>query len=81
MAKGINVQVAAWCHYYWKATNPGGERFYRKLLDRAFTQGLLHEIRECVWNVEEMSVTLPSAQSELSAVMEFENQDWVKNIA
>jgi hypothetical protein len=28
MAKWINVQVVAWCHYYWKATNPGRERFY-----------------------------------------------------
>ncbi len=28
-----------------------------------------------------MSVTLPNAQLELSAVMEFENQEWVKNTA
>jgi hypothetical protein len=33
MIKQINVQVVAWCHFYWKATNPGGERFYRKLSD------------------------------------------------
>jgi hypothetical protein len=81
MAKRINVQVAAWCHYYWKATNPGRERFYRKLLDRAFSQVLLHEISKCLWNAKEMSVTSPNVQSELSAVMEFKNQDWVKNIA
>jgi hypothetical protein len=61
--------------------NPGGERFYRKLSDRALNQVLLHEISKCVWDAEEMSVTLPNAQSELSAVMEFKNQDWVKNIA
>jgi hypothetical protein len=79
MAKRINVQVTAWCHFYWKATNPGGERFYRKLLDRAFSQVLLHEISECVCNAKEMSVTSPNTQSELSAVMEFKNQDWVKN--
>jgi hypothetical protein len=79
MAKWINVQVAAWCHYYWKATNPGGERFYRKLPDRAFSQVLLHEISKCAWNAKEMSVTSPNVQSELSALMEFENQDWVKN--
>ncbi len=24
MAKHINVQVTAWCHYYWKDTNKGG---------------------------------------------------------
>jgi hypothetical protein len=80
-AKWINVQVVAWCHYYWKATNPGGERFYRKLTDRASSQVLLYEISECVWNAKEMSVTSPNAQSELSAVMESKNQDWVKNIA
>ncbi len=34
-----------------------------------------------MWDAEEMSVTLPNAQSELSAVKEFKNQDWVKNIA
>jgi hypothetical protein len=81
MAAWINVQVTVWCHYYWKATNLGGERFYRKLSDRAFSQVLLHEISKCVWDAEEMSMTSPNAQSELSAVMEFENQDWVKNIA
>ncbi len=81
MAKQINVQVAAWCRFYWKATNPGGERFYRKLSDRAFSQVLLHETSKCVWNAKEMFVTLPDAQLELSAVMEFENHDRVKNIA
>ncbi len=81
MAERINVLVMASCHFYWKATNPDGERFYKKLLDRAFSQVLLHIISECVWNAEEMYVTSPNEQSELSAVMEFENQDWVKNIA
>jgi len=28
MAEQMNVQIAAWCHFYWKSTNPGGERFY-----------------------------------------------------
>ncbi len=28
MAKRMNVQIAAWCHFYWKSTNPGGEQFY-----------------------------------------------------
>jgi hypothetical protein len=81
MAKWINVQVAAWCHFYWNATNTGGERFYRKLSDRAFSLVLLHEISKCVRDAEEMSMTSPNAQSELSAVMEFKHQDWVKNIA
>ena len=81
MAKQMNVQIAAWCHFYWEETNPGGEKFYRKLLDQAFSQVLLHEISECVWDAETRSVTLPTAQLELSAVMEFKNQDWVKSIA
>jgi hypothetical protein len=25
MAKQMNVQIAAWCHYYWKETNPGAK--------------------------------------------------------
>ncbi len=33
MAEKFNVQIAAWCHFYWKSTNPGGKRFYRKLSD------------------------------------------------
>jgi hypothetical protein len=33
MAERMNVQIAAWCHYYWKETNPGAERFYHKLLE------------------------------------------------
>ncbi len=33
MAKKMNVQIAAWCHVYWKSTNQGGERFYQKLSD------------------------------------------------
>jgi hypothetical protein len=36
IAERINVQVAAWCHYYWKDTNKGGERFFKKLVERAF---------------------------------------------
>ena len=28
LAEQMNVQIAAWCHFYWKSTNPGGERFY-----------------------------------------------------
>jgi hypothetical protein len=75
MVEQINVQVMPWSHYYWKTTNPGGERFYRKLLDRAFSQVLLHEISECVWSAKEMSATSPNAQLDLSAVMVFENQD------
>jgi hypothetical protein len=33
IAERMNVQILAWCHFYWKSTNPGGERFYRKLYD------------------------------------------------
>jgi hypothetical protein len=44
MAERMNIQIAAWCHFYWKETNPGADRFYQKLSDRAFNQVLLHEI-------------------------------------
>ncbi len=81
MAKRMNVQIAAWCHFYWKDTNPGGEKFYRKFLDRAFNQVLLHKISKCERDTEAMAVLLPHTQSEMSAVMEFGIQDWVKNIA
>jgi hypothetical protein len=42
---------------------------------------MLHKISECKWNEETMLVTLLNSQSELSAVIEFENQDWVKDLA
>jgi hypothetical protein len=45
MAEKMTVQIAAWCHFYWQDTNPGAERFYRKLSDRAFNQVLCHEMR------------------------------------
>ncbi len=47
MAERINVQAATWCHFYWKDTNKGGERFFRKLSERAFNGHLIHEISEC----------------------------------
>jgi hypothetical protein len=81
MAKKMNVQIAAWCHFYWKSTNPGGKRFYQKLSDQAFSQVMLHEIKECKWDEETRMVTLPTSHSELSEVIEFENQDWVKILA
>jgi hypothetical protein len=79
MAEKMNVQIAAWCHFYWKSTNPGGERFYRKLSNRAFNQ-VMHEISECEWDDKTRMVTSPTLRSKLSAVIEFENQDWVKNL-
>jgi hypothetical protein len=78
MAERMNIQIAAWCHFYWKELNPGAERFYRKLSDRAFNQVLLHEIGQCTWDSSLKAVTSPSAQSEMSAIAEFEQQDWVK---
>jgi hypothetical protein len=81
MAKRMNIQIAAWCHFYWKSTNPGGERFYRKLSNQAFNQVMLHKISECKWEEKTMSVTSPTSQSELSVIIEFENQEWVKNLA
>jgi hypothetical protein len=81
MAEIMNVQIAAWCHFYWKETNPGAERFFRKLSDRAFSQVLLHEISDCTWDSTLKAVTSPSAQSEMSAIAEFKQQEWVKLLA
>jgi hypothetical protein len=81
MAEKTNIQIAAWCHFYWKESNPGTDRFYRKLSDRAFSQVLLHEIRKCTWDSSLKAVTSPIAQSEMSAIAEFEQQDWVKLLA
>jgi hypothetical protein len=80
MAKRINVQVAAWCHYYWKDTNKGGERFFKKLAERAFNAHLNHEVSKCAWNATEQVVTSLRSVSEMSAVYEFKSLDWVKNI-
>jgi hypothetical protein len=63
------------CGYF---ANLGAEKFYHKLSDRAFSQVLLHEIGNCTWDLALKAVTSPSAQSEMSAITEFEQQDWVK---
>jgi hypothetical protein len=75
MAEKLNVQITAWCHFYWEPTNPGGEKFYKKLSERAFDQVLIHEISNYKWDAELILVSSPNAQPELSAIMEFENQD------
>ena len=80
LAERINVQVAAWCHFYWKDTNKGGERFFKKLSERAFNCHLIHEISECTWDAKEQEVTSPRSLSEMSALYEFESLDWVQNI-
>jgi len=80
LAERINVQVAAWCHFYWKDTNKGGDRFFKKLSERAFSGHLIHEISECTWDAKEQVVTSPRSVSEMSAVVEFESLDWVQNI-
>jgi hypothetical protein len=80
MAERINVQVAAWCHYYWRETNKGGERFFKKLEERAFNAHLNHEVSECVWDATAQAVTSPRSLSEMSAIYEFESLDWVKDI-
>jgi hypothetical protein len=80
MAEKINVQVAAWCHYYWRETNKGGERFFKKLAERAFNPHLIHEVSECVWDAATQTVTSPRGQSEMAGVYEFESLDWVKEI-
>ncbi len=66
LAERMNVQIAAWCHFYWKDSNPRAKRFYRKLSDRAFSQDLLHEIGDCTWDSKLNAVTSPSAQCQQS---------------
>ena len=81
MAEKMKVQIAAWCHFYWQDTNPGAERFYRKLSDRAFDQVLRHEISACTWDSATKVVTSSRAQTEMAAIAEFEQQDWVQQLA
>jgi hypothetical protein len=78
MAERMNIQITAWCHFYWKESNPGANRFYRKLSDKAFSQVLLQKIGNCTWDSSLRAVTSPSAQSEMLAIAEFKQQDWVK---
>jgi hypothetical protein len=42
---------------------------------------MFHKISKCEWDDKTRTVTSPTLQSELSAVIQFENQDWVKNLA
>jgi hypothetical protein len=81
MAERMNVQIAAWCHIYWKESNPGTDRSYSTLSDRAFSQVLLHEIGKCTWDSSLKAVMSLSAQLEMLAIAEFEQQDWVKLLA
>jgi hypothetical protein len=78
MAEQMNVQIAAWCHFYWKESNPGAKKIYHKLSDRAFSQVLLHDIGECTWDPSLKVVLSPSSQSEMLAIAKFEQQHWVK---
>ncbi len=81
MAERMNVQIAAWCHYYWKETNPGAEQLYHKLSDRAFSQVLHHEISACTWDPVLKAVISPRAQTKISTITEFEQKDWVQQLA
>ena len=78
MAEKMKVQVAAWCHFYWRDTNPAAEKFYCKLSNRAFNQVLCHKISACTWDSGTKVVTSPRAQTEMAAIAEFEQQDWVQ---
>jgi hypothetical protein len=80
MAEQMNVQIAAWCHFDWKETNPGAEQFYCKLSDRAFNQVLQHEISACMWDSKCKAVTSPRAQTKMTAIAEFKQQDWVQQL-
>jgi hypothetical protein len=75
MAERMNVQIAAWYNFYWRDTNPGADRFYRKLSDRAVSQVLLHETSKYTWDPSQKSVSSPRAMSKMSAIAEFEQQD------
>ena len=61
--------------------NPGADRFYRKLSDRAFNQVLLHKINKCTWDPSLKAVTLRRAQTEMATIVDFKQQDWVKQLA
>ena len=82
MAEKMKVQIAAWCHFYWRDTNPGMEKFYCKLSNRAFNQVLRHEISACTWDSAAKVFTSPraQAQTEMAAIAEFEQQDWVQQL-
>ena len=60
--------------------NPGAEKFYRKLSDRAFNQVLCHKISTCTWNSATKVITSPRAQTEMATIAEFEQQDWVQQL-
>jgi hypothetical protein len=81
MAKMMNLLIAAWCHFYQQETNPATDRFYRKLSNRAFSRIFFHEIKKCSWDSSLKAVTSPSAQSKISAIKDFEQQDWDKFLA
>jgi hypothetical protein len=78
-AERINHNVAAWCINYWKDNNPGGASFFKKLAGKAFCQVQLHEVSKCTWDSATQTVTSPHAQSDMEAVVEFKNQDWVQD--
>ncbi len=50
------------------------------MLDRAFDKVLLHEINECTWDSSLKVVILPRAQLEMTAIADFEQQDWVMQL-
>jgi hypothetical protein len=80
MAEQMKVQIPAWCHFYWRDTNPGAEKFYCKLCDKAFNQVLRHKISACIWDSATKVITSPRAQTEMAAIAEFEQQDWVQQL-
>ena len=79
IAEHINIQAAAWCHFYWKDTNKGRERFFMKpLSERAFNGHLIHEINECSWDAKEQVMTSPRSMSKMSAMYKLESLDGLK---
>ena len=80
MAEQMYTNIAAWCNFYcyWNDINPGVEKFYRKLSERAFSQVLRHEISACTWDPTLKIVTSPKGQSEMASLAEFEQLELVK---
>ena len=80
MAERMNTQIAAWCHFYWKDVNPGADKFYHKLSERAFSQILRHKISACSWDPVINAVITPRGQSEMAPITEFEQLEWVRTL-
>jgi hypothetical protein len=74
MVERMNIKIAAWCFHYLEEMNPGADRFYRKLSDRAFNQVLLHKIKECTWDPSLKAIILTRAQTKWQQLQTLSNK-------